>query len=242
MALAPPVIRARRAGGPYHRRGSARARHPMTSPVRTVNNTRATGDQHPLLRRRPGKGRRDARRSRAAFARAARSQPEALPWTRRHRRRHAPRLAVIPHDRDRPSALEFDAVPGRHRRRRRRRMVAHVGLPKIDLANQPATFSRPTTTGLLRDGPNSTGSSSPTRSIWPRSRLARRRRRSPCDRGRRGHRAAVARSGAAAISGIAAAVAQGRDRGRADRRVRATRPRHKGKLGCRRRGWWTWRR
>src|SRR4029077_3871477 len=30
-------------------------------------------------------------------------------------------------------------------------MCAHVELPKIDPANQPATFSRPTTTGLLRD-------------------------------------------------------------------------------------------
>jgi beta-N-acetylhexosaminidase len=60
-------------------------------------------------------------------------------------------LAVIPYDRDRLDALEFvpfkagvaagaDAV-----------MVAHIELPKIDEANQPATFSRPTTTGLLRD-------------------------------------------------------------------------------------------
>jgi len=62
-------------------------------------------------------------------------------------------MAVIPHDRNRLDALELvpfrsgiaagaDAV-----------MVAHVELPKIDPANQPATFSRPTTTGLLRDGP-----------------------------------------------------------------------------------------
>jgi beta-N-acetylhexosaminidase len=61
-------------------------------------------------------------------------------------------LAVIPHDRARLDSLELvpfkagigagaDAV-----------MIAHVELPKIDPAEEPATFSRPTVTGLLREG------------------------------------------------------------------------------------------
>ena len=60
-------------------------------------------------------------------------------------------LAVIPHDRARLDAVEF--VPFRMAMAAGAEavMVAHVELPKIDPVDEPATLSRPTITGLLRD-------------------------------------------------------------------------------------------
>jgi beta-N-acetylhexosaminidase len=60
-------------------------------------------------------------------------------------------LAVIPHDRARLDAVEF--VPFRMAMAAGAEavMVAHVELPKIDPVGEPATLSRPTITGLLRE-------------------------------------------------------------------------------------------
>ena len=119
-------------------------------------------------------------------------------------------LAVIPHDRDRLDAVELvpfgtgiaagaDAV-----------MVAHVELPKIDPANQPATFSRPTTTGLLRDGLKFNGLIvTDSMSMAAITKLA-----APGDGAARAIEAGAdivlqSPDPAAAISGFAAAVARG---------------------------------
>ena len=138
-------------------------------------------------------------------------------------------LAVIPHDRDRLDALEFvpfkagiaagaDAV-----------MVAHVELPKIDPANQPATFSRPTTTGLLRDSLKFNGLIvTDSMSMAAIAKLA-----APGDGAARAIEAGAdivlqsPDSGSRDI-GDRRGGGPGRHRGGADRRLCATRPRRKG--------------
>jgi beta-N-acetylhexosaminidase len=60
-------------------------------------------------------------------------------------------LAVIPHDRDRLNAVELVPFKAAIAAGADAVMVGHLELPKIDPAIQPATFSKPTVTGLLRD-------------------------------------------------------------------------------------------